>query len=76
MTVLALSTLIYQAIEGPEILAGAIQFDFANAISVALLLAGLSSLAALTGTSGADGKHRAFCSTTWPDRHHRCWLLR
>jgi signal transduction histidine kinase len=44
VTVLALSTLIYQAIEGPEILAGAIQFDFANAISVALLLAGLSSL--------------------------------
>jgi signal transduction histidine kinase len=44
VTVLALSTLIYRAIEGPEILAGAIQFDFANAISVALLLAGLSSL--------------------------------
>jgi signal transduction histidine kinase len=44
VTVLALSTLIYRAIEGPEIPAGAIQFDFANAISVALLLAGLSSL--------------------------------
>jgi signal transduction histidine kinase len=44
VTVLALSTLIYRAIEGPEILAGAIQFDFANAISVALLLAGVSSL--------------------------------
>jgi signal transduction histidine kinase len=44
VTVLALSTLIYRAIEGPEILAGAIQLDFANAISVALLLAGLSSL--------------------------------
>ncbi|MET0711387.1 MAG: hypothetical protein ABWZ30_02640, partial [Jiangellaceae bacterium] len=44
VTVLAMSTLIYRAIEGPEIPAGAIQFDFANAISVALLLAGLSSL--------------------------------
>jgi signal transduction histidine kinase len=44
VTVLALSTLIYRAIEGPEIPAGAIQFDFANAISVGLLLAGLSSL--------------------------------
>ena len=44
VTMLALSTLIYRAIEGPEIPAGAIQFNFANAISVALLLAGLSSL--------------------------------
>jgi signal transduction histidine kinase len=44
VTVLALSTLIYRALEGPEILAEAIGFDLANGLAVALLLAGLSSL--------------------------------
>jgi signal transduction histidine kinase len=44
VTVLALSTLIFRALEGPEIPPGAIQFDIANAVAVALLLGGLSSL--------------------------------
>ena len=44
VTGLALSTLIYRALEGPEIFAGAIGFDLASGLAVGLLLAGLSSL--------------------------------
>jgi signal transduction histidine kinase len=44
VTALALSTLGYQMLEGAEIPAGAIRFDAANVIAVALLIAGISSL--------------------------------
>jgi len=44
VTALALSTLGYQMLEGPEIPAGGIRFDSANLVAVALLIAGISSL--------------------------------
>ena len=44
VTALALSTLGYQMLEGPEIAASAIRFDAANLVAVALLIAGISSL--------------------------------
>lgn len=44
VTVLALSTLIYRTVEGAEIPAGALRFDVANTLAVALLLAGTFSL--------------------------------
>ena len=44
VTALALTTLIYRTLEGPEIPTGAIGVDIANATAMALLLAGLSSL--------------------------------
>jgi signal transduction histidine kinase len=44
VTALALGTLVYRAIEGPEIPAGNVQVDIANALAIALVLAGISSL--------------------------------
>ena len=44
VTALALSTLIYRAVEGTEIPAGAVRFDFTNTVAVALLLAATLSL--------------------------------
>ncbi|HEY9375469.1 MAG TPA: sensor histidine kinase [Jiangellaceae bacterium] len=44
VTALALTTLIYRALEGPEIPAEAIRLDVVNVLAVVLALAGLSSL--------------------------------
>jgi signal transduction histidine kinase len=44
VTALALTTLIYRALEGPEIPTGSIGLDIASTTAVALLLAGLLSL--------------------------------
>jgi signal transduction histidine kinase len=44
VTALALTTLIYRALQGPELPAGGVRFDAANVLAVGLLLAGTLSL--------------------------------
>jgi signal transduction histidine kinase len=44
VTGLALSTLVYRAVEGPEVPAEVIRFDIPNVMAVALLVAGTASL--------------------------------